>query len=177
MRHGRLPVRDHRPAGQPRRDAPLPHGGPGAGGGFIAIIDSFASGDQSDTVLYTRPRSATASCTRARSCPRCCGLPSLPARCDSLQATPCIASKVAVHSMLSAQLRAAQLPCPAPANGLVPSHRLTPLHGPAERAPVLPGRKGVHQRAGRRQCSPVSHASAADGVLAPVQLSLLLCVC
>ena len=27
----------------------------GAGGGFIAIIDSFASGDQSDTVLYTRP--------------------------------------------------------------------------------------------------------------------------
>ena len=27
----------------------------GAGGGFVAIIDSFASGDQSDTALYTRP--------------------------------------------------------------------------------------------------------------------------
>ena len=27
----------------------------GAGGGFIAIVDSFASGDQSDTVLFTRP--------------------------------------------------------------------------------------------------------------------------
>ena len=27
----------------------------GAGGGFLAIIDSFSSGDQSDTVLYTRP--------------------------------------------------------------------------------------------------------------------------
>ena len=27
----------------------------GAGGGFLAIIDSFANGDQSDTALYTRP--------------------------------------------------------------------------------------------------------------------------
>ena len=27
----------------------------GAGGGFLAIIDSFSSGDQSDTVQYTRP--------------------------------------------------------------------------------------------------------------------------
>ena len=27
----------------------------GAGGGFIAIVDSFSQGDQSDTVLYTRP--------------------------------------------------------------------------------------------------------------------------
>ena len=27
----------------------------GTGGGFIALIDSFASGDQSDTVLFTRP--------------------------------------------------------------------------------------------------------------------------
>ena len=27
----------------------------GAGGGFLVVIDSFASGDQSDTALYTRP--------------------------------------------------------------------------------------------------------------------------
>ena len=27
----------------------------GAGGGFVAIVDSFSSGDQSDTVLFTRP--------------------------------------------------------------------------------------------------------------------------
>lgn len=31
----------------------------GAGGGFIAVIDSFASGDQSDTALYTRPMVGT----------------------------------------------------------------------------------------------------------------------
>ena len=58
----------------------------GAGGGFVAIIDSFASGELSDTVLYTRPFVGNGIMLEGQILPQVLGRPPCSAKRPSLRA-------------------------------------------------------------------------------------------
>ena len=72
----------------------------GTGGGFVAIIDSFNEGDQTDTVLYTRPLIGNGIMRQGQSLPQ---VPlALPLRMPAPQSThpadPQTASSPCMHS-------------------------------------------------------------------------------